>query len=137
MPIDTQSPGHVVTAAEWNELVAGINSAVPKLQEEITALDGNGSIAVTTEATHLVLNGIGASDVNGMTVPIRTPWDMMIVNVSASTATLKHEDATEPTPAKRFRLPGNTDLTLAQGQGVLLTYITVPVGARWCSVVAA
>ena len=137
MPISSQSPGHVVTAAEWNELVAGINAAVPKLQETVTTLDGNGSIVLTTAATHVVLNGVGAADVNGMTVPERTPWDIKIVNVTSNTATLKHEDTTEPTPAKRFRLPGDTDLALGLGEGITLTYISVPAGARWVSVVGA
>lgn len=137
MAIGTKSPGYVVTAADWNELVNAINAAVPKLQEEVTGLDGNGSIVLTTAATHVVLNGAGTADVNGMTVPERTPWDVAIVNVTANVATLKHEDATEPTPAKRFRLPGDTDLALGLGQGVLLTYISVPAGARWVAVVAA
>lgn len=137
MPIATRSPGYVVTAANWNELVAAINAAVPKLQETVTTLDGNGSIVLTTAATHVVLNGVGAADVNGMTVPERTPWDIAIVNTTSNTATLKHEDATEPTPAKRFRLPGDTDLALGLGQGVLLTYISVPAGARWVAIVSA
>lgn len=135
--LPTQSTLHVVTTAEWNAVIGAVNASVQRFSETVTTLDGNGSVAPTTSPTVLLLDGVGAADVNGCTVPAANPWIMHVINVSADTATLKHEDATEPTPAKRFRLPGDTDLALALGQGVTLVYISVPVGARWVAVVAA
>lgn len=137
--------GEIVTAALMNvhvrdnldDLNDRMDLAVQEVQEEVTTLDGNGSIAFSTEATTIVLNGAGAADVNGMSIPPRAPWQMVIVNVTASTATLKHEDGTETTPAKRFILPNDTDLGLGLGDGLLLKYISVALGARWVSVVAA
>jgi hypothetical protein len=135
MAITTRTDGTVITAAMWNEMVDAINRAAPSLQQTVSSLDVNGSIVLTTgEETDLVLDGIGAVDVNGCSVPDRSPWPIYIINVTASTATLKHEDATETTPAKRFLLPGGTDYTLGLGEGILLRYMSVPAGARWASV---
>lgn len=135
--LPTQVAGYVVTAADWNALIGAVNATVQRFMETVTALDGNGSVAPTTNPSVLLLNGVGAADVNGCTVPIQNPWFMCVINITSNVATLKHEDATEPTPAKRFRLPGDTDLALGLGQGVTLVYISVPVGARWVAVVAA
>jgi hypothetical protein len=137
--------GEIVTAAQMNlhvrdnlvDLDLRMDTAVQELQEEVTSLDGNGSIVLTTEATSIVLNGAGTADVNGMSVPVRAPWQASVINITSNVATLKHEDATEPTPAKRFRLPGDTDLALSLGEGVTFKYISVPAGARWVAVVAA
>lgn len=132
MAIVTRTAGTRITAAMWNELVDAINRSAPSLLQTVSALDGNGSIVLTTgEETDVILNGIGAVDVNGCTVPDRAPWPLYVINVSASTCTLKHEDTSEPTPAKRFLLPGGTDYTLALGQGLSLRYVSAPVGARW------
>jgi hypothetical protein len=137
--------GEIVTASLMNlhvrdnlvDLDSRMDLAVQEVQEEVTGLDGNGSIALTTECTTVVLNGAGTADVNGISAPVRSPWQLAVVNITSNVATLKHEDATEPTPAKRFRLPGDTDLALSLGEGVTFKYISVPAGARWVAVVAA
>lgn len=132
MAIPTRAGGYVVQPEDWNQLVDALNRAAPALLQTVSALDGNGSIVLTTgEETDVILNGIGAVDVNGCTVPARSPWPLYLVNVSASTCTFKHEDLSEPTPAKRFLLPGGTDYPLALGQGISLRYVSAPVGARW------
>ena len=136
MAITTRTDGTVITAAMWNELVDAINRSMPSLQQtpSVTALDANGSIVMTTgEETHITLDIGAAVDVNGMTVPDRSPWMVYVLNVNATAVTLKHEDTTETTPAKRLLLPGATDFSLPLGQGILLHYISVPAGARWCA----
>lgn len=136
--------GEIVTASMMNvhvrdnlvDLDSRMDTAVQELVETETSLDANGSIVLTTEATTVVLNGAGTADVNGMTVPVRSPWSICIINVTVNVATLKHEDSTEPTPAKRFRLPNDTDYALGLGDGIALKYISVPAGARWVSIAA-
>lgn len=135
MALPTQVNGFIVTEVEWNELIDAVNRAGPKLAQTVTAVDGNGSIALTTgEETHVILNINSSIDINGMSVPDRFPWSIYLVNVDLTdTLTLKNEDPTEPTPAKRLLLPGATDFSMPPGQGILLEYISVPIGARWCS----
>lgn len=141
----TWVPGEVVTAAQLNthlrdnlsDLDSRMNTAVQLVQETETGVDGNGSLVLAATTTVVVLNISSAIDVNGATVPVRSPWMLTVVNVTSNIETLKHEDATETTPAKRFILPGDTDLALGLGDGVFFMYITVPLGARWVSVVAA
>lgn len=146
MPWTTPStvvPGQTATAALWNEQVRDnmsdldtrMNTAVQLVAEEITTLDGNGSIALGSTTTVAYLNGVGAADVNGASAPPRNPWFLGVVNITSNVATLKHEDATETTPAKRFILPDDTDLPLGLGDGVIFLYVSVPVGARWVSMV--
>lgn len=140
MAINSSRPfNYIVTSPNWNELADAVNRAAPALEVTIGSLDGNGSISLPTgEETDINLAvSAGTMDVNGCSVPDRYPWPLYIVITDAGTYTLKHEDATETTPAKRFRLPGNTDLVLTIGMGVLLRYKSVPVGARWCAVVSA
>jgi hypothetical protein len=135
MALPTQTAGTLITDDLYNAIIDAVNRASPSLQQTVTSLDANGSIQLTTgEETDLVLDGIGAVDVNGCSVPDRSPWPLHIVNVSVSVATLKHEDTTEPTPAKRFLLPGGANYTLGLGEGILLRYVSVPLGARWTSV---
>jgi hypothetical protein len=140
MALPTKSAGQILTAAEYNAIIGAVNACPPSLEVTVTTLDGNGSLVLPTgEETDLNLEaaGGGTFDVNGCSAPVRSPWPLYIVVISNDTVTLKHEDLTEPTPAKRFRLPGNTDLVLTQGKGVTLRYKSVPVGARWVAVVAA
>lgn len=136
MALPTQSPGHKVTAAEWNDVIGAVNSAPPSLEVTVSSLDGNGSIVLPTgEETDLNLDAGGSpADVNGCTAPGRSPWPLYLINIGTGTVTIKHEDSTEPTPAKRFRCPANTDLTLALGEGAYFRYKSVPVGARWVCV---
>lgn len=138
MPLPTQVAGHVVTASEWNAVIAAINKCPPSLEVTLSSLDGNGSLVLPTgEETDVNLDGGGGGgsiDVNGCTVPVRSPWPMFFVVVSDNTIVIKHEDATEPTPAKRFRCPGDVDLSLTLGQGVMFRYKSVPAGARWVAV---
>lgn len=137
MPILTQASGVVVDAPEWNQLVAKINACPPGLEVTVTTLDANGSLVMPTgEETDLNLDATagGNADVNGCTVPARAPWPLYLVLISNHTITLKHEDSTEPTPAKRFRLPGNADVVLTLGEGITLRYKSTPAGARWVAV---
>lgn len=137
--------GQVATAALWNaqvrdnmlDLDTRMNTAVQLAAQQITGLDGNGSLVLNATTTVVYLNGVGAADVNGATVPARNPWFLVVVNITSNVATLKHEDATETTPGKRFILPGDTDFPLGLGDGLLLIYVSVPIGARWVSIVAA
>jgi hypothetical protein len=140
MPLPSQSFGHIVTAVEWNDVVSAINSCPPSLEITVSSLDANGSIVLPTgEETDCNLDGGGGGsiDVNGISVPARAPWPMYLVVISNDTVTLKHEDTTETTPAKRLFLPGATDLVLTLGKGVTLRYKSAPIGARWVAVVAA
>ena len=141
----TWTPGEIVTAAMMNAHVrdnlddhaSRMGTAVHLVQETETTLDGNGSLVLLATTTVSLLDSAASVDVNGATVPSRSPWQLAIININTGVQTLKHEDATEPTPAKRFRLPGDTDYVLNLGEGVFFTYVSVPVGARWVSVVAA
>jgi len=119
------------------DLHSRMNTAVQLVQETETALDGNGSLVLAATTTVSVLDLGSALDVNGATVPARSPWQLAVVNVNSNIQTLKHEDATETTPAKRFILPNSADFAMGLGDGVFFMYITVPLGARWVSVVAA
>jgi hypothetical protein len=147
MPWTTPStvvPGQVATAALWNSEV-GANlidldsrlDLAQQLDQETLSPSGSGSLGQATDTSVLLLDPSGAYDFYGAEVPARAPFAMEILNISGNNVTLKHESLSEATPAKRFRLPGLTDLVIGQGNGVRLLYISVPVGARWCSVVAA
>lgn len=133
MALPTQVDGFIVTAAVWNDVINTINRR-GFLEQEVVALDANGSIALTTgEETHIELNIGSVVDINGCSVPDRTPWRIYVVNTNPNTVTLKHEDATEPTPAKRFLLPNSADFSMPIGQGILLEAVDAPIGARWCA----
>jgi hypothetical protein len=142
-PIGSLTAGHVVTESDWNDHVDAINdlntrlNLTPQLAQETVAVGANGSVAQDPDTTVLLLNPSGAYDVYGAAVPTRAPWQMSVINIGASNITLKDEDATEGTPAKRLFLPNGTDLVLQPGQGLTFCYISIPIGARWVAVVAA
>lgn len=139
----TVAPGEIWTASQHNQdvrdnvidLNARMNTALKMVEETITSLDGNGSVTLANNAATCVLfDAASTVDVNGCEIPDVDPFWRSFVNVSTGIKTMKHEDATEPTPAKRFFLPGGTDIPLDLGQGILLQYVSVPLGARWCGV---
>lgn len=141
----TWTPGEIVTASIMNthvrdnldDLDNRMDTAVQLVQETETGLDGNGSLVLATTTTVVVLNIGSANDINGATVPVRAPWMLGVVNVTSNIQTLKNEDATEPTAAKRLILPNAADFPMDLADGILFFYISVPVGARWVSMVAA
>lgn len=141
----TWTPGETVTASMMNvhvrdnlsDLNTRMNSAPQLSQETLTTVDGNGSLVLAATTTVAVLNMGGAQDINGATVPPRSPWSLALVNVNGNIQTIKNEDATEPTQAKRIITPNNADFLMGLADGLLMYYITVPAGARWVSVVAA
>jgi hypothetical protein len=136
MALPTKAAGEIVTAAEYNAIIAAINRCPPMLEVTITSIDGNGSLVLPTgEETDVNLDGAGveSATVNGCSVPDLAPWPLRVVNVSGTSITLVHEAGAEPTPAKRFQLPNDTNLVLLQGDGVIFSYRSVPQGARWCA----
>ena len=141
--VATVAPGEVYTASAYNlyirdnmaDLDARMNTALQLAEQTITGLDGNGSIAKDDAATCVLFDAAATADINGCSVPTRSPWWMSLVNISTGVKTLKHENGTEPTPAKRFYLAGLGDVPLDVGQGILLQYVSAPVGARWVSII--
>jgi hypothetical protein len=143
-PVSNRAAGYVVTASDWNDdIVANLNdlntrmNLASQLTQETVAVGANGSVAQDPDTTVLLLNPSGAYDIYGAAVPTRAPWEMKVINIGASNVTLKDEDATEGTPAKRLFLPNGLDLVLQPGQGLTFCYISIPIGARWVAVVAA
>lgn len=132
---DNRAVGYLVQADDWNEIADAINRCAPPVRDSVSSLDGNGSIVlVTGEETDLDLDaggGGGSVDVNGITVPAENPWPMYLVVVSNNTVVLKHNDSSEPTPAKRFFMADGADRNLTFGAGAVLRYRVTSVGSRW------
>lgn len=136
--------GEVVTASIMNthvrdnlsDLDTRVQTA-PQLAQATETVTASGSLLNASNVTVLLLDLNAAYDLYGCALPPRSPWQLYIVNITANNATLKHESGSEATPAKRFYLVAAGDLVLSLGEGTTLLYISVPLGARWVSVVSS
>lgn len=106
------------------------------VQEDIS-LTASGSLAPAADTTVITIDANGAYSVYGMSVPARSPWAIDIVSIYSGNTTLEHESGSEATPAKRFYLPASGSVVLSIGEGVRFLYISVPVGARWVSMIGS
>lgn len=135
----------IVTAAQMNASVSDnlvdldtrVKNSQQFVQEDIT-MGADGLLPVTPGTTVVALNAsIGDLEVTGIAAPSPVrPLAIEIVSVYTGNITIKH-DSSATVAGNRFFLPGVGDLVLSQGGGVRFLYVSVPVGARWVSMIGS